>query len=358
MMRKQRNNDSQTVLTPFILDVLGAWIKGETEHIEIPAAMNWQRLNRWVRAHNLAPLFLLALRNQKIPGEYRQAWQQAGMPMLFENLRALKAATYLFSVLESAGIPAAAMRGLHLVNRFYPDSGVRAMRDVDLLIAPEDRLPLLNALKTENLKPEQYLRSQYVFNINGVTFEIHWSLLTAKRYRETIDSRSLLAERHPLETPDGKIYRLADNHELIGLITHAFIHHELTIMKQLVDIGMFALQASIDWDLVYQWCRDAKLRNMFGLTLGLATHMFTLEAKLDMGPFKKYAAARKPKDFEAYMGPFFGQTGLMRYLRLKKNLIYVAEDPFTKFKQFLRLITLTEARDIYNRYFTTPPKGD
>ncbi len=356
MKNDQPNNDPQAVLTAFILEVLGAWIKGETDLIEIPTQMNWQRLNRWVRAHNLAPLFRLALAKHRIPEEFSQAWQQAGMPMLFENLRALKAAGYLFSVLESAGIPAAAMRGLHLVNRFYPDSGVRAMRDVDLLIAPGDRLALLDALKAEDLKPEQYLRSQYVFKIRGVTFEIHWSLLTAKRYRETIDSQSLLAERQPLETPDGKIYRLSDNHEFIGLITHAFIHHELTIMKQLVDIGLFALQASIDWDLVYQWCQDAKLRNMFGLTLGLVTYMFKLESTLDMGPFKEYAHARKPQDFEAYMGPFFGQTGLMRYLRLKKNLLYVAEDPFTRFKQILRLITLTEAKDIYNRYFAKPQK--
>ena len=105
-------------------------------------------------------------------------------------------------------------------------------------------------------------------------------------------------------------------------------------------------------------CHGVNLKNMFGLTLGLVTYMFKLEPRLDLGPFTEYTSARLPKDFEAYLGPFFGQTGLMRYLRLKKNLIYVAEDPFTKLKQILRFITLTEAKDIYNRYVTNPTKGD
>jgi Uncharacterised nucleotidyltransferase len=354
MTAKLFKKNVRDLQSPFIRRVLGSFIKGDPDQIQIPAEMDWDQLNRWITAHNLGPFFHHALRRDTLPGNLQQQWQQIGMTILLDNLRALKTATSLFSILESAGIRAAAMRGLSLVNRIYPESGIRGMRDVDILISPRDREPLLKAMRAENYEPDQFLRSQYVYKIKGVTFEIHWSLLTAKRYRETIDSHVMLDSRMALDTPDGRIFCLSNHHELMGLITHAFVHHELTIMKQLVDIGLFAMHQTIDWDHIYHWCSGARLTNMFGLTLGLVERLFYLDQELDTGPFKGCVPGMNPKGFDAYIEPFFGKTGLGRYLRLKKNLFFVAEDPLTKLNQFFRLITLTEARDIYNRYFSKP----
>jgi len=351
MTAKLSEKNIRDLQPPFIRRVLGSFIKEDPDRVQIPSEMDWMQLNRWITAHNLGPLFHHTLRRHTLPGQLQQQWQQTGMTILFDNLRALKTATTLFSILDSAGIQAAAMRGLSLVNRIYPESGLRGMRDVDILISPQDREPLLKAMRAENFEPHQFLRSQYVYQIKGVTFEIHWSLLTAKRYRETLDSDVMLASRVPLDTPDGRMYCLSNDHELMGLITHAFIHHELTIMKQLVDIGLFAIHQPIDWDHVFHWCSGAHLTNMFGLTLGLVERLFYLDQELDTGPFKGCVPGMTQKNMAAYIEPFFGKTGLGQYLRLKKNLFFVAEDPLTKLNQFFRLITLTEARDIYNRYF-------
>lgn len=335
----------------FIRKILKSFIQAESDPLEVPPDIEWEGLNHWVMAHNLGPLFNHVLRCQDIPQSYQTSWVTAGMTTMIENLRALKAATRLFDILESSGIKAAAMRGLHLANRIYPETGLRSMQDVDIIIAPEDRRPLLDALKSANLTPQQYLRSQYIYSIEDISFEIHWSLLTAKRYRESISSKELLASRFAWDTPDGRIFCLSNDHEIIGLIAHAFIHHELTIMKQLVDIAMFAVRQSINWDRVYTWCLDVQLTHMFGLTLGLVERLFMLEDGFDRGPFNSQVPPRSPKDYDAYIQPFFGNKGLWQYLRLKRNLIHVAEEPFVKLKQLLRLFTLTEARDIYNRYF-------
>ena len=354
MMLKMSKAGTCDTQAQFIRRALGSFIRGGADRLEMPIDMNWQRLNRGIEPHNLEPLFLYILRRHAVPAELERQWQQAGKTILFDNLRALKAATFLFSILESAGIRAAAMRGLNLVNRIYPESGLRAMQDVDILISPQDRVFLLETLKAENLEPHQYLRSQYVYRVKGVTFEIHWSLLTAKRYRETIDSDALLTSRISWDTPDGRIFCLSNDHALMGLIAHAFVHHELTIMKQLVDIGLFAMHQAIDWNRIYRWCTGARLTNMFGLTLALVERLFLLDGGFDTGPFKGCVPDRTQKDFAAYIEPFFGRTGFCQYVRLKKNLIFVAEDPFTKLNQFFRLFTLTEARDIYNRYFAKP----
>ncbi len=331
-----------------------SFVLGQASGGDEVITLDWPSLNCWTKAHNLAGVFHNVLKDAAIHENIKGQWQDFERSVLLHNLRALRSSVTLFTIFDSAKISAVAMRGLSLSHGVYPSAGIRYMRDVDILIAPDNRAQLLEAMESAGIGLHQKLRSQYVYLIDGIPFEFHWSLLTAKRYRDTIDSGELLNSRLSRDTPDGRIFCLSDDHEFIGLVAHAFVHHELTIMKQLVDIALFALNRPIDWDRIHHWCTKAHVTNMFGLTLGLVERLFLLEGKLDTGPFRKYAYGRGQKDFTAYIDPFFGRTGLFQYLRLKRNLIFVAEDPLTKIRQLLRLFTLTEARDIYNRYFNQP----
>jgi hypothetical protein len=276
-------------------------------------------------------------------------WQKFEMSVLLHNLRSLCAAIKLFTVLDSAQIPSVAMRGLSLSHDIYPTAGIRPMSDVDILISPENKADLLTTMESAGITLHRQLRSQYVYLIDEIAFEIHWSLLTAKRYRLRLDSNAMLNARTSMNTPDGRIYCLSTEDELAGLIAHAFVHHELTILKQLVDIGLFISQKTIDWDLFHYKIKQAGLLRMITFTIGLVTHFFFLNQVMNGTPFS--SQVRNPeKIFAAYIDPFFGRTSLGQYFRLKQNLISVAEDPFTKFRQLLRFITLTEMKDAYRRY--------
>ena len=92
------------------------------------------------------------------------------------------------------------------------------MEDIDILVAPSRRSDLLEVLKKNGHEPEKLLRSQDVFRINGFYFEIHYSFLTAKRYRGRIDTDAFIDSRRPVETKDGVFYCLSDENELIGLV--------------------------------------------------------------------------------------------------------------------------------------------
>ena len=335
----------------FVCDVLGQFITRRCGEIEITDQVDWPSVSRLTTAHNLGAIFNDAFRSEKVPLEILSEWKRFEMNLLFKNIRSLKAAVKLFSILGNGGIRAVGMRGLTLAHRVYRSPGLRPMRDIDILISSKERDKLLAVMESCGFEPLKRLRSQYVYDIDGIEFEIHWSLLTAKRYRSKVDSDVLIDSSEVFRTPEGNIYCLSDEYELLGLVTHAFIHHDLTVMSQLVDIGIFMVRSDIDWEEIAIWCKQARMTRMFVFTLSFINHLFNLRREEMLERFWSFSPKEKDRMFEAYITPFFERSGLSQFLRRKRNLIYVAEEPFVKIAQFFRLFSLTEARDTFQRYF-------
>ena len=349
MLKRKSIGGIPGINEPSIRRLIRRFILGDARRLKESIQPYWPKFNQWIMAHHLAGVFHAVLKNVSVPDSIIDQWQKFEMSVLIHNLRSLSAAIKLFTILDSVQIPAVAMRGLSLSHDIYPTAGIRPMRDVDILISPEQKADLLATMESAGITLHRQLRSQYVYLIDEIIFEIHWSLLTAKRYRLRFDSKAMLNTRVSMNTPDGRIYCLSNEDELVGLITHAFVHHELTILKQLVDIGLFISQKTINWDLFHNRVEQAGLLRMVTFTLGLVTHFFFLNQVMSGTPFS--SQVRNPeKAYAAYIDPFFGRTGLGQYFRLKQNLISVAEDPFTKFRQLLRFITLSEMKDAYRRY--------
>lgn len=339
------SRNAQAVEREFTFDVLRHFVTGAPKP-DVPDHLDWDRLERIVDSNKLTPIFRHALDAGQIPPPTLEHWDRTTIRTVLENTRIARAAAKMFSIFAEVGIPAVALRGLTLAHTVYPDAALRPMRDVDILVPSSAGKLIPGLMMSHRLKPERILRSQFVYRIDGATFEIHWRLLTPKRYRFATGFEQWLDSRRIVEMPQGTISCLAPDNEILGLVTHAFIHHELGELLSLVDIALMMTHSKVDWPYIDAWYRKAFLTNMFQFTFAFVNHLFDLGMETRPKMFVRTSPHRAANLFEAYTAPLFGEDALLHYLRRKRNLVYAAEPLPTKMMQLLRFFTADEIRPL------------
>ncbi|OHB63374.1 MAG: hypothetical protein A2Y76_11970 [Planctomycetes bacterium RBG_13_60_9] len=331
----------------FILRALRCLILRESAEVHLPCDVDRDELCRLASRFGLEPILQSLLRPSDLSPDLWTRWQHLRMLSLRENARACRTVSSLFVHLQSAGISAAVMRGLSLAYTLYPDPSLRPMHDIDLLIKPEDAAGFEAALQAVGHTPAKRLRSQLVYRVDERVIEVHWSVLTAKRYRKAISPSDLLATRREIPLPGGAVlYVLAIEQELLALISHALVHHEMARMLSVIDIGLAMVQGGVDWDRFLGLCRTARLTHMAGLTLAFVNRILDLGCDHIVQMFKVPEA--KARGFsDAYQAHLFGQIGLRHYLTRKRALFYMAETPARRFRQALRLFSQKEIRTMW-----------
>ena len=353
MPEENESMDSSVHLThQWLRKSLGNYIRSKQAVREIPPEILAIRCSRWVEAHGLEGLFYRATSDDAVLKKSLCRWRNKAMAELCANLQALQATIKLFAFLDAAEIPAAAMRGVVLAHSEYGSPAERTMRDVDVLAPSQSKEIIVRLLTAKGYPPVEKLRSQDVFKIDGTVVEMHWSLLTAKRYCARVDTKQLLQSRRRVETQDGNLYALSPEFELIGLVLHAFVHHELTIVKQLVDIGLYMKKTDLNWDFIANWCQEARLVKMFALTFCLVDELFFLKddqwwQALSPASGNSLSAHSLKKRAQAWIYPFFGKRTVASSLMEKRNLLYAAEEPSIKFRQYLKFASFSTLRDLY-----------
>jgi len=325
----------------FLCRVLGSFIK-KVNLPNQPPSMDWPRFEQMAARNQVMPIVHYALGVSGVPPEISQRWNRLAIGIELHHARAKEATLKLCRLLESEGIPAVVMRGMALARWLYPSPALRPMVDVDILVAPTARHTLSASLEKWGLSPAKVLRSQLVYQIDGVVFEIHWSFLTPKRYRDTVDAAAWLASRRLLRGWEGAVFGLSPEHELIALVCHSFIHHELNSLLPLVDIGLVSCLDGLDWRYVSDWCDRASVGRLFWVTIALVDGLFGLGL-----PQKTELAGVRYRSFqertlEAYRSPLFAEDTRTHFLRRKLNLLHVAETPMIKLRQVVRLFSMDQ----------------
>ena len=312
-----------------------------------PPNLDWRRLDALIFHYNLMPVFHYLYSASPIDPERIQRWYRVRLNVLQKNMRILKTTADLFSLFEQHNIPAVALRGLHLAHFLYPDPGLRPMRDVDILLNPRDRFKLQELLATCGYSADRLLRSQLVYTIDQTVFEFHWSFLTIKRYRSAIDTDWMIQSRIVQKTDQGLIYCLPNEQELIGVAAHAFIHHDLDGLMPLIDLGLLMADPDLDWNLIVAWCCEKRLTNLLFFVLSFANHFLKLNREAQLNTFNRSLPVDIADAFKAYAAAIWGRHSLRSRFLTIKTLFYVAEHPFTKIRQALRLIQPQEFRRFY-----------
>ena len=332
----------------FILDVLCCFIKNLPETLSAPDGLEWSWISDIVSGSNLGPLFKEALSEQKLPKPIHAQWLKEQQITFVRNSRALSAAVNLLGILDRAAIPTALIRGLSLAHTIYPEPALRPMCDVDLLIKPNDRQSVTTALEREGFCAVNQGRNQLIYHIDGTVFEIHCSLLNPKRYQKSLNNEVFLESREILDLPEGRIYRLSREHELLCLVTHAFVHHGLERFLPFVDLALLIKKYHLDWDSIVSCCRQARLSKMHLFTLSFVNKLFSLDLETELELFGQYLPPHSARIYKAYIQRLFNADDITHYLRRKRNLFFVAESPYAKFKQAMRFIASDEMLGFIN----------
>jgi hypothetical protein len=327
----------------FIQNSLSSFVKNEPL-TDPPVKLNWRKLQGIVRGRNLGPLFSFCHGNSALPPPVIQDWQQEKTRTSLQNLARLKVATDITVLAERAGIKIVAMRGIVLAHSLYRDPAMRPMHDIDFIIRPQDKEKFLAAMHDAGYEPTDLFRSQYVFKIRNVLIEVHWYLLSNKRYREKIDSELLVSTAIKQETTGGFYYRLHDTWEIIGLVIHAFTHHNLSQIYSLIDIGLYMQNKEVDWQEIADFSNKTGITRMMRLTFGFVNHYFGLiQDDNVLRPFPA-ESDKTERFYRYYMEQTILKMTLSTHIGIKRSQFYVAESSANKFREFLRLFSAKELR--------------
>jgi len=337
-----------TLNQQFLFHALSCFVKNqEPGHSSVPSIWD-NTLNKSISEQFLGPILLHVLKDCSLPEDVRKAWQYEQKITFVRNTRAASAAVSLFRILFENNITAAVMRGLPLAYHLYAQPYLRPMADVDVLIDAKDCSIFESVLAEHGIKPVRYYRSQLVYRIDDIVFEVHYSLLTPKRYRSAIDHHMLLENLRITPFPEGPVACVSLENELFIAITHTFAHHELSRLLSLVDVGFLIKEPLLDWEKIHRSFQNARMERIFLFTLFFVDQLLNLDLENSrLAPFVTSQGVHE-KYLAAYRNQFFNEMTVKDYLMIKRNLFRVSETLRMKMQQFFRLFSRDEICRLIN----------
>lgn len=327
----------------FVLDTIGCFVKHTRPLNGIPENLDKSWLNNLIAHYNLGPVFNWMYGCAETADAFCEEWRHKRVETLRKNILTLKAAVKVFNVLYECGIPSVSLRGLNLANRFYPSPELRPMRDVDILVDAGAKT-IETAFEKYGYTLDRRLKTQLVYSIDNTVFEIHLSFLTTKRYRKQLDTDYFLDHTTVMNLPEGKIPVLTADAELVSVVSHAFIHHEIDRLMPLIDTGLLMTHPKTDIASAAAWCSEKGLAELLHFTMSFVNEIFGLNAEETLEHFNVKSQKELNKVYEAYLSWIWGIDTLSARLLRKKNLFYTTESMGGKLKQLIRFTSPGEIK--------------
>ncbi len=197
------------------------------------------------------------------------------------NMLFLHDAEIVLAALHNAGISAAGLKGIYLLENVYPDIGSRSMNDIDLLVKKQDLPKSLAVLQELGYQVETYfdLADENIDtkHIPPMTkpghaiVELHWTLLEEDE-PFTIDAEALWQRALPAKIANVDAMTLGPEDLILHLCLHLTYQHYLTLgLRGLMDIAqvIHKFEKKIDWKKLAQIAQSWGAERVTGLTLKL-----------------------------------------------------------------------------------------
>lgn len=280
----------------FLLELTGTATAAGWPHV---SPDDWAGVDGMAAQHRLQPL-LHAMHGQRteIPEEIRNTWRAAHRLSAIHALAQRADLIETCAMLERQGFAPVALKGAWLSRHAYPEAAQRPMRDLDLLVPPDQVIPAFNALLENGLRQETpaELTVEEIVRLEkhmpplttprGTRVELHHRLweLDGRLDHASPDEASLTIE--PFVTdPDG-IRFLCPQEQLAHLIIHAVYSHRLDCGPLIVsDISFLIQKENIDWTLFWSDAAQHGWRNGARLMLELVAR-YRPETRIDFSADK------------------------------------------------------------------------
>jgi Uncharacterised nucleotidyltransferase len=296
-----------------------------------------EALARWVRRNDLGPIFFRFTEPARRYPEQLAEWERSYQITWVRNSRAIAAATQLTRSLADHGIRALAMRGVRFGVELYGDGGLRPMTDVDLLLEQVDRERLGKIMGSLGFRPDKELRRQSVYVLNGMSFELHYSLLTPRRYTNLAGAEGFFERSRELPVEGGMLLAFSPEDDYTTTLMHAYYHHGFEKLLALYDLWLISQRPGLDRKRISQWAEDHEQTGLVQLTERLMGVLFAMS-----GPNRRDSPILTPGIPDAYLSRWLDQDRPVHYFRRKQHLIALSRGWALKSLQWLRLLSVDE----------------
>jgi len=224
---------------------------------------DWEYLLHIAQIHRLGPMLYVRLKREDlvsaIPEKVQRQLKKAHRRHTFRNLNIYRELVSVTRILESANIPSIALKGAFLAYFAYPDVGMRPMRDLDLLLPPEQAIQAFELLKAHGYKPmfdgapEAYFADRIhlppLTGPGGITIELHHRL-TAPDSNANGFEHALWARSISIMVGGTHVKFLSHEDLLLHLCIHAILDHQLDLGPlSLADVALLIESKPVDWQL-------------------------------------------------------------------------------------------------------------
>lgn len=244
---------------------------------------DWPRVLRVAVDEALAPFLQVLLQEQGwAPLAVQQELRQAYIDSALRNALLWEELSRVLRLLAQAGIPAILLKGAAVAETVYGNVAVRPMRDLDLLLSPEqinDALIRLQAIGYRLAAPEVAAGAGLIYeneillgkaDSTQTALELHWSLIDSPHYQRILDMAWFWQSRRPVTIAGTPAWVLGPEAQLLHLCAHLALHHRGRGLLWQMDIValLHALGDQIDWELVLTQAAACDLVLALRRTLG------------------------------------------------------------------------------------------
>lgn len=261
-----------------------AAVRGEPPALPAEDDDSWEHLARAATAHGVQGWLARAVRGRPdVPGSFQIPLQASAIRVAASHRRLLDESGRAVSVVRSAGVEVAVLKGPALVERYYDDATLRPYGDVDLLVRPGGFAAALDALRdagylladrnweflVEDLRGQVHLTSP-----TGAVIELHWHVVNGSRQRATLrmGPDELWDAVEPAELGGVVSGVLARPDELAHLLLHSAMHG-CDRLGWLTDVRAVTAPADLDWDRVVRRLQRWRFGAGGGHVLALARRL-------------------------------------------------------------------------------------
>ncbi len=234
--------------------------------VETGKPIDWERLIHRAEFHGLGPLTYTHLKN--IAGGMPTGAQQALKALFIRHRRAnavrAQVLSQILSFFTQENLPVILLKGAALAFQIYPQPGLRPMRDIDLLVKPDDaeraQKILLKAgfCALDQQAPRMPAGHQHLpalaCEVEGLTIcvEIHTDLFPTTRYYRPLQFDDLIGKATEFQVGNGSARTLGHEDMLWHIYRHALgpplLASPLRFIQIADMIGLIeAMHEQIDW---------------------------------------------------------------------------------------------------------------
>ncbi len=254
-----------------LLNLCAHYVDGEEFELEIDKKINFRKLFKYAKAHNLLGIVYCAVSKMKnsndLPPDFVDALKNKFFDLIYlyecqsskldEVKRLFSSSDTLFIVFKGARL-----------RELYPVPESRAMGDIDMLIYPEDRDKVKKLLTTNGFECVKQNGPVYNYTKDGVLFEIHTKLISQ------YDSGAF-ANAFDYAIFDGCDGEFKNSFHFAYLIAHTAHHFKFygAGLKLVLDFAIMLKTCNIELDEVFKILKHFSL-DYFAKVMLTVTYRF------------------------------------------------------------------------------------